>query len=77
MSFHALRIACRNCGSSFLFGGGGASDMTFWKGCVASCRVCGAQTEASNAPTVTLSARDAVPVASPPNVSRRLLSPAS
>jgi hypothetical protein len=54
MSFHALRIACRNCGSSFLFGGGGVSDMTFWKGCVASCHVCGAQIDASEAPTVPL-----------------------
>jgi hypothetical protein len=56
MSFHALRIACRNCGSSFLFGGGGVSDMAFWKSCVASCHVCGAQIDAIDAPSVPLRA---------------------
>jgi hypothetical protein len=56
MRFHALRVVCRSCGSSFLFGGGEASDMTFWKGFAASCRVCGAEIDVSDAPIVPLGA---------------------
>jgi len=78
MTFHALRIACRSCGSSFLFGGGGVSDMTFWKSCVASCHVCGAQIDASHAPTVPLRANQPVtwaPVSFSPMAERRHLQP--
>ena len=56
MAFYALRVVCQNCGSVSVVGGCAEYDLSSWRDADVACRLCGAETSASNAEAVALSA---------------------